>query len=355
MQKKETNPFILTFGKEPVEYISRMSINDEILQIFQQDNPNYQAVILTGVRGSGKTVLLNSIIETLENDSANWICIRLNSSRDYLHSLAAKLYAVNTLQKELKIHFNASILGFGVSVEKDNRTEVSDIETITEHLLKIAAQKGKRVCIAIDEISNSEDLRIFAKSFQMFAGEKLPVFLLMTGLYENIYEIEKDKTITFIRRAMKVTLEPLNLQTISASYKRIFNIDKQTSVKLAKLTKGYAFAYQALGYIFWQKRKIDDDFMDEYDRYLSEYVYDMMWKDLSEKDRTILSAVSECTEIASVKEIREQCHMDSKPFSFYRDRLIKKGLLSSPKQGYLTFSLPRFREFIKEWELFESL
>ena len=104
-----------------------------------------------------------------------------------------------------------------------------------------------------------------------------------------------------------------------------------------------------------EKRKIDDDFIDEYDRYLSEYVYDMMWKDLSEKDRTILSAVSECTDIAPVKEIREQCHMDSKPFSFYRDRLIKKGLLSSPKQGYLTFALPRFREFIKEWELFESL
>jgi len=37
MQKKENNPFMFTFERKPIAYISRMSINAEITQIFQQD------------------------------------------------------------------------------------------------------------------------------------------------------------------------------------------------------------------------------------------------------------------------------------------------------------------------------
>ncbi|MBR3317729.1 MAG: hypothetical protein IKG21_07965 [Atopobiaceae bacterium] len=37
-------------------------------------------------------------------------------------------------------------------------------------------------------------MRVFAASFQVFLRQNLPVFLLMTGLYENINELQNEIT-----------------------------------------------------------------------------------------------------------------------------------------------------------------
>lgn len=48
------NPFSLSFGKEPVNSVSREKQKNEILEGFTSDNPEFQVCMLTGVRGSGK-------------------------------------------------------------------------------------------------------------------------------------------------------------------------------------------------------------------------------------------------------------------------------------------------------------
>jgi len=40
---KKNNPFTLTFGKQPNEYISRYETTDMILSTFEADNPISQA------------------------------------------------------------------------------------------------------------------------------------------------------------------------------------------------------------------------------------------------------------------------------------------------------------------------
>ncbi|WP_155840024.1 hypothetical protein [Butyrivibrio sp. MC2021] len=54
----ERNPFVLNFGKVPNQYISRELIIDEITQeMFDEDGQN-NCFMLTGTRGSGKTVTM---------------------------------------------------------------------------------------------------------------------------------------------------------------------------------------------------------------------------------------------------------------------------------------------------------
>ena len=43
--------------------------------------------------------------------------------------------------------------------------------------------------------------------------------------------------------------------------------------------------------------------------------------------------------------------MSSNSFSTYRKRLTKKGIIQSPDYGWLSFTLPRFREFILRQEI----
>lgn len=66
---KKDNPFTLTFGKQPNEYISRYEKTDTIISTFEADYPISQAYLIEGIRGSGKTVLMTSIANGLEKNN----------------------------------------------------------------------------------------------------------------------------------------------------------------------------------------------------------------------------------------------------------------------------------------------
>ena len=125
------------------------------------------------------------------------------------------------------------------------------------------------------DLSLAENIKIFASSFQIFLREEYPIYLLMTGLYENIYDLQNEKSLTFLYRAPKIILEPLNYTAIKSHYMRIFDINDEMADKMTLLTRGYPFAFQVLGYLYWDNRKDHtlEDIMPEYDQYLDEYVY----------------------------------------------------------------------------------
>ena len=55
------NPFTLSFGKKPAEFISRISQTNQILDDLNSENPSSQVYMITGVRGAGKTVMMTNI------------------------------------------------------------------------------------------------------------------------------------------------------------------------------------------------------------------------------------------------------------------------------------------------------
>ena len=84
------NPFTLTFGKSPLELVERPVQTKEIIDTFTAEQINQQMFIITGVHGSGKTVMMTEISQKLrENDQ--WIVIELNPATDLLKGLLSKL------------------------------------------------------------------------------------------------------------------------------------------------------------------------------------------------------------------------------------------------------------------------
>ena len=55
------NPFTLVFGRSPLESISRLAQTNEIIESFSAEFLNQQIYMITGVRGSGKTVMLTIV------------------------------------------------------------------------------------------------------------------------------------------------------------------------------------------------------------------------------------------------------------------------------------------------------
>ena len=60
-----SNPFELTFGIKPNNFISRIKESDEIISTFTNESSN-KVYLITGVRGSGKTVVLTHIYKHFE-------------------------------------------------------------------------------------------------------------------------------------------------------------------------------------------------------------------------------------------------------------------------------------------------
>lgn len=341
------NPFTLSFGKKPLQYVSRISQTQEIIESFCSSEPSNQIYMLTGVRGSGKTVMMTGIANELR-EMQEWVVVELNPTRDLLQSLAAKLYSLPEMHAHfLQAKLDFSFLGLGVSLE--NATPITDIESAIELMLAELQKRGKRLLITIDEVTNSEFIKVFVSAFQIFIRQDYPIFLLMTGLYENIYDLQNDKSLTFLYRAPKMVLEPLNFTAVRKQYMNIFDLSIEDAGVMAGLTKGYPFAFQVLGFLYWENReeKTIEDILPEYDQYLEEYVYGKIWSEVSSKDQEVLTAMSRSGE-TRVKNIREEIGMTSEQFSVYRDRLKRKGILDTRTYGEVTFALPRFAEFILE-------
>lgn len=354
------NPFTHTFGAVPSLYISTVQ-TEEIIENFSYENPSEKCYMITGVRGCGKTVMLSKITDTLTNK--NWIVYDLNVTVDMVSQLAAKLAEHKLVQKKfLKANIDISAPGIklGISYDKD---KVFDIHVLLEKMISTLASHDKKIMITLDDVSATKEMREFAHTFQRFLRAKLPVYILMTGLLNNYQEVvnKKDfKDCTFLTRAFQVHVEPLNYSQVALSYLNVFNISEDEAIRLAKMTKGYAFAYQVLGWLYFEdtvnKKRKHLDF--EYTSDLIKYCYSKLWSELTEKEIIIVKSLvalgadeSKVKREDVIKYISKTEKISSSTFNTYRERLIGKGIISASQNydGYYQIDLPQFGVFVRQY------
>ncbi len=338
----KTNPYTLTFGKEPTQLIARVKYSHQIIESFVTEPSTQQVYMITGVRGSGKTVFMTETAHTLGAEK-DWVVIELNPEKDLLTSLASKLSSENELARLFQdAEINLSFFGFGLEVK--GVSPVTEIETAIEKMLKSLKRKGKRLLVCIDEVTNTSQMKAFAAAFQIFLRQDLPIYLLMTGLFENINALQNEKSLTFLYRAPKIHLGPLNIGTISEDYQAVLKLNEEEGLALAKLTKGYSFAFQVLGYFTWENPNDPQTSQRLARQYLDEYAYEKIWAELSRNDRKILYGMAK-TKSGNIKEIRDLLEMSTNEFNPYRQRLIRRGIISGDERGYVRILLPFFDQY----------
>lgn len=340
------NPFTIALGRRPLQNIERTAEKNRILESFQATQINQQIYMITGTIGSGKTVLMTDISNRLRTYD-NWTVIELNPEIDMLHSLAAKLSQEERFREAFRnAKINLSLLGLGLEIA--GAPSIADDETAIIRMLESISKKGNRVLITVDEVSNNENVRKFLAAFYLFIRKDLPAFLLMTGLYENIEELQQHKSMSFAHRIPLIFLEPLNISAIASRYRGLFHMEEEDAYQMARLTKGYAFAFQVLGYLtFLSEERQYKNVLPEYRQYLDDFVYEKLWSELSAKDKKVARGIAE-TESGDSVDIQKALDITSNSLSQYQQRLMKKGLVSGEEHGKLQFTLPLFEEFVKD-------
>lgn len=350
---REDNPYTLQFSFVPPQYINRLKLTQDIVGDFTKAVPAFRCHFITGVRGTGKTVAMAGISHMMEQ-KADWVVVDIEDpEHDIMDSLARGLYR-NADMRALfvKAKLDLSVIGLGVSIESAEAIASNETDAL-DYMLRVLKKSGKRVLVAIDEVTYCKQIASFSHTLSSYARKGYDVYVLMTGLKENIKAIKNDKSLTFLYRAKEHVLESLNITAITANYKKVFDVERECAEKMAYMTKGYSFAFQLLGYLLWEYASecnievIDwEKIIPEYDQYLAEFAYDKIWSELPAKEKSVLKAMDNVPD-GAVKSVRAEMNMKSSEFSVYRERLMDRGLIDGSEYGKVRYTLPRFGEFVR--------
>lgn len=356
------DPFNPAFGKSPLLFLDRQTILndylDELSEADDQLNTPYQTTMISGVRGIGKTAFLSEIEERIEQLN-DWIVVDIRNNPQMIDQVIGLLKSrpeiqISTINAKLK---RIKTKHFDIEIDTENAEKT----VIFDEIFKQLAKKHIKVLIGIDEAASTSAMRELAMIYQQLVRKKYGVAMVMTGLPEDLAELQHNKVLTFLLRSNKLELSFLHSRSIERAFIENFLKGKRKiSVEIAHcmtmLTKGYTYAFQLLGHLIWRATKpgdvidqqVIDKVMEQYEYKLQTNVYQMIFDKLSKNDQAFLNAMSQSAQSSvKISTIVDQLQKSSGYWSVYRRRLIDFQLIRQDAYGYVSFCLPKFKEFLQ--------
>lgn len=378
------NPFAPGAGTPPPELAGRDEIIKEIQFSYKRaliGNP-CRSFLLLGLRGVGKTVLLNEIAKLASQD--NLIVSEIEAPEEA--SLAKLLYPVmgKALRSCSVTETAKNIVGKGLKALRNFATglkiKVDDIELSVDpfpgfadsgnieydlpdmfELIGQAAQKAKKAWILLlDEVQylNEKDFSALIVSLHKISQKGLPIVFVGAGLpqvarlagtaksyakrlftYPNIGPLPQEAIIQAVKN-------PLKSQNVT--------IDDDAMLEIITKTQGYPFFIQALAYNIWNNAKglnINiDDVKKAFEitlKSLDEGFFKVRFERISPKETQFVEKMAILGKGPYLySHITDLLEGETKSWSPVRSSLIKKGMIFSPKFKYLDFTVPLFSDYV---------
>ena len=355
-----TDPFTRTPGIAGEAFIN-MHYADSIIESFRNPVSSKYVYKIVGLRGSGKSVEYSKIIELFSNENG-WKVYTLSAAGNPTETLISKLsrekFADSTLHSSsLNVSAgaggNVGFLNGNASISLTKGTEYNSLyysaEASLSELVDKANNAGYRLLIGIDDISKSEAMVRFLSILGSLLLERKKIYLVCTGLSRSIEEFGDEPSLSFFKRSDSVEVSSLDKFEVAYMYRKLLNISEEESVQLAKFVRGYAYAYQVMGTLYFNKMENEqfDDLLPEFDKIMAQDSYDLIWKSLTETEQELVKIILR-SEGGRVSDVKQQLR-NPQSFDTLRNRLVKKHLVTNTERGRIAVNLPRFKEFVDLW------
>lgn len=358
---KKNDPFTRTPGVAGAAFIN-MHYADEIIGSFENESSSKFIYKIVGLRGSGKSVEYRTIMNTLVNRK-DWLVYSLSSAGDPVSTLISKISRETfidskshstTISAGGSVGANGLLLKGGADIGISKTSEINpayySAEAELSEMIQKANDSGYKVLVGIDDISRTPDMVKFLSIWgSMLLDDRKRIYLVCTGLAKNIEDFTNEPNLTFFKRSDLVEIKTLNEYEIALMYQKLLGVSDSESVKLAKFTCGYAYAYQVLGSLYYNKKPKETlaDLVSVFDKILFSDSYDLIWKSLTAAEQELVRLIVS-TPSGKASEIKRKM---SKPSGFdsLRGRLINKHLINTEERGVIRIDLPRFREYVQLW------
>ncbi|MDR3190622.1 MAG: ATP-binding protein [Lactobacillaceae bacterium] len=344
------NPFTPTFGIKPEEFASRQGVMNLIREGVEYQDYEARKILISGVRGSGKTVILKDVEKVFNEDV---VVFATAGGSDLLNQIK------DELTSKYQITFNFSLLGNSASVQKQTPTSTSGL--LKAFASKVTATFPKRnFILTIDEVSHDDDEVVkLVQAVQSVVSDYPQIMLIMAGLPENVDGLVNGKHTSFLRRSKIRRLGALNPDNFAKTYVKLFAetniaISSANASLLANYSYGYPYAIQWLGSEVWKRAKVSGRVTQnmveganfDLKAVMYEIIKDSVFRN-SELDTHFLSIMAQSPEYPiDVGYIVEQLDRKAQQIQTYKQRLLNKGLIRNAGHGRLAFMMPYMKEYL---------
>lgn len=381
------NPFAPGAGSPPPELAGRDSVRQKMqlcLGRLRIGRPA-KSVMLIGLRGVGKTVLLDKMMRDAKADGIITIRIEAPEGRSLPALLAPQLrlallrlnriakaadHAVRGLRalagfaSKLKVTFNDIEVGFDYEPEPglaDNGDLEGDLTMLLEQV-GLAAQAAETVvAIYIDELQYVEEAQLAAliSALHRCSQAQLPLTVIGAGLPQLRGKMGDAKS--YSERLFDFPeIGPLNSEESSAAIiKPILSegagIDANAVELIISETKGYPYFLQEWGKHAWDIASQSPITVNDIEyaskeaiATLDESFFRVRFDRLTSKEKQYLRAMAELGPGPHRSgDIAGELIRETSSLGPIRSSLIVKGMIWSPTHGDTAFTVPLFDKFMK--------
>ncbi len=380
------NPFSPGAGSPPPELAGRAELlrQAEVALRRIRAGRAEQSLILVGLRGVGKTVLLTRIEELAEAQDFGVVNIEATEShalgellvpalRKILYRLDSMAGISDKVKRGLRVlrsfvsglKLNVQGVEFGLEVEAETGAADSgdleaDLPEMFVALGEAAKDRETAVCIIVDEIQylSEEEMGALIMAAHRVAQRQLPVILAGAGLPQVIGLAGRSKS--YAERLFRYpTVGPLSSSDAKEALlgpvmRQGVEFTEAALDELVAVTHGYPYFIQEWGYQAWdlaQASPIDRDIIlratDAAIRKLDESFFRVRFDRLTPREKDYIRALAELGEGPHRSgDIADCFGVKVQSVAPLRSGLIRKGMIYSPAHGDTAFTVPLFNEFM---------
>ena len=381
------NPFSPGAGNQPPELAGRSELlrRAEIVLARTKAGRAEQSLLMVGLRGVGKTVLLNRVRELAVAQGYQAVLIEAHESKPLplllVPPLRQTLFTLDRMQNASQkvkrgLRVLRSFIGgikvklgeakFGLDIDPETGSADSgDLEADLAELFvavgEAAQDRQTAVAIIIDELQylSEPEMSALIMAIHKVSQRSLPLVLVGAGLPQVVGLAGKSKS--YAERlftypeigALSQQDAATALQEPAASQGASFTPDALAEVY--RVTQGYPYFLQEWGYQSWNLAdqttidlaNIQQTTLDSTHR-LDQSFFRVRFDRLTPREKDYLCALAELgTGNQRSGGVAERLGVKVQTIAPLRSSLIKKGMIYSPAHGDTAFTVPLFDQFMR--------
>jgi Cdc6-like AAA superfamily ATPase len=380
------NPFAPGAGTPPPALAGRDELRETVrvaLERTRLGRPT-KSILMVGLRGVGKTVLLDQLREDAEALSIQTLRVEAPESRSLPAILAPQLRqallrlarneqakelaqralrALAGFAKSLKVKYQDIEVGFDFEPEPglaDNGDLEHDLQALLEVVGAAAKKGGTALALFIDELQYvaEEELAALITALHRTAQQRLPVVLVGAGLPQLRGRMGRAKS--YAERlfdfpeigalpdwaAREAILEPARMEGIE--------VTEEALSRIIQKTHGYPYFLQEWGKHAWDTADQSPITFQDVEKAsasaiaaLDESFFRVRFDRMTPLEKRYLRAMAELGPGPHRSgDIAEQISREVTALGPTRNNLISKGMIWSPNHGDTAFTVPMFDEFM---------
>jgi AAA ATPase domain len=375
------NPYTPNTGSRPAALAGRDAELEQfrVLVARLKDGATEQSMIIRGLRGVGKTVLLNAFEDRAEAEGFLTYYHELTPESGLLAEVARDAQvALARLELSKRVlsgirralaHLSAiKVAGperIEISLELGRADEASLSRELSDLFVALGgAARGKRrgVAFLIDEVQFADEVefRALITALHRVTQRSLPITMAAAGLPQipRLTGEARSYAERLFDFPVIANLDPDAARTALVDPARGREVDyREQAVELAlDWTGGYPFYIQQLGKHAWnlaQRSPIDHEVIAAAipvaQAALDSSIYQVRFQRATEAERRYMRAMAELgTGPYRSGEVARQAGKSTPALSRIRQQLLDKGLIYATEDyGHLDFTIPRFAEFMR--------